>query len=39
MRPVYAQTADMTDVEIDATIDDALNEVRRERKSKTHRSV
>ncbi len=35
MRPVYEQTAQMTDEEINAAIDEALDEVRRERK--THR--
>ena len=33
MRPVYEQTASMSDEEIDRAIDEALNEVRRERKS------
>jgi len=33
MRPVYEQTASMSDEEIDSAIDEALNEVRRERKS------
>jgi hypothetical protein len=36
MRPVYEQTAQMTDEEINGAIDDALSEVRRERKSKTY---
>ncbi|MEP6987369.1 MAG: hypothetical protein ABI970_17320 [Chloroflexota bacterium] len=33
MRPVYEQTATMSDEEIDSAIDEALSEVRRERKS------
>ena len=33
MRPVYEQTASMSDEEIDGAIDEALSEVRRERKS------
>lgn len=37
MRPVYEQTATKSDEEINTVIDDALSEVRRERKSKTHR--
>jgi hypothetical protein len=37
MRPIYDQTASMSENEVNATIDEALNEVRRERKSKTHR--
>jgi hypothetical protein len=37
MRPVYEQSAHLTDEEIDAAIDDALSEVRSERQSKTHR--
>jgi hypothetical protein len=37
MHPVYDQTADMTEEEINAAIDHALSEVRRERKSKTNR--
>lgn len=37
MRPVYDQTAHMTEAEINTAIDDALNEVRRERKSKASR--
>lgn len=38
MRPVYEQNASLSDAEINTVIDDALNEVRRERQSKTHRS-
>lgn len=37
MRPVYEQTASMSDDEIDTAIDEALDEVRRERKSTPHR--
>ena len=36
MRPVYEQTATMSDEEIDDAIDTALSEVRRERKSASH---
>ncbi|MCA0454121.1 MAG: hypothetical protein LCI00_09130 [Chloroflexi bacterium] len=36
MRPVYEQTASMSDDEIDTAIDEALDEVRRERKSTPH---
>lgn len=36
MRPVYEQTASMSDEEIDNAIDEALSEVRRERKSTSH---
>ena len=38
MRPVYDQSADMPEEEINVAIDHALSEVRRERKSKTNRS-
>lgn len=37
MQPVYEQTASMSDEEIDATIEEVLGEVRRERQSKTYR--
>ncbi len=37
MRPVYEQTEHLSEAEINATIDEALSEVRRERKSKAHR--
>ena len=37
MRPVYEETASMSDEEIDSAIDDALSEVRRERKSASNR--
>ncbi|MBI1281435.1 MAG: hypothetical protein GC179_25130 [Anaerolineaceae bacterium] len=36
MRPVYEETATMSDEEIDSAIDEALSEVRRERKSASH---
>lgn len=38
MRPVYEQTATMSDDEINDAIDEALSEVRRERKSASHHS-
>lgn len=37
MRPVYEQTAHLTEAEINDAIDEALSEVRRERQSQTHR--
>lgn len=39
MRQVYDQTAHMRDEEINAAIDEALHEVRRERQSKTNRRI
>lgn len=38
MRPVYEQTAALSDKEINDAIDEALNEVRRERNSTSHHS-
>ena len=37
MRPVYEQSAHLSEEEINETIDEALNEVRHERKSKARR--
>ena len=37
MRPVYDQTAHMSDEEINSAIDEALSEVRREQSAQTHR--
>ena len=37
MKPVYEQSAHMSDEEIDSTIDQALDEVRREQRAKTNR--
>jgi hypothetical protein len=37
MQPVYQQTDQMEEAEINAILDEALTEVRRERRSQTHR--